>query len=658
MATPAAETQHGLAAALGGLLRPTPTQIELCLRLALICTLTTLVVEIYHTPSAALAAYVVFFMNRPDRVSSVIANIALVLLLTTVVAIVFGVALLVLDDPLWRVLAIALLSFGFLFLTSASKLRPVGAVLALVTGYALDLIGGTQGGDDATRSLLYVCLFAMIAGAVSVVVNLLLAPAPRRLAERAIAHRLALAARALRTPDASVAEVLAEAHANNAQVLKWLHLAGVEKTSAPEELAALRQAVGATVSLFAALEVMLVHPEAMLPAPAREALAALADQLSSEFARGQLPAEVQFADDCAEALPAAACALYAEFKLALRDFGELRAPEPATPHAAPAHEGFFVADAFTNPDHVRFALRTTGAALFCYLLYSVLAWPGIHTCFITVFIVSLGTVAESVEKLTLRVLGCLIGAAAGIGAVVFLVPSLTSIGHLMILIFVGSSLAGYVAAGSPRVAYAGFQIAFAFFLTVLQGAGPSFDLVKARDRILGVLLGNVVAYVALTSFWPVSIGRRIDPAIARLLEGLSALSEAMGVGARRVRAIELGVALDAVETDLSVAGYEPSPLRPSSAWLAVRQDVLEAIAALKASLLLAADEGARVRRAAHLRTLASLFAAHNSAMPPDTAARTGDAVEPLGAILDNELSHVDRAVGHLVELRERTARVA
>ena len=57
--------------------------------------------------------------------------------------------------------------------------------------------------------------------------------------------------------------------------------------------------------------------------------------------------------------------------------------------------------------------------MFCYCLYVLLDWPGIHTCFITCYIVALGTAAEAVEKLTLRMLGCLLGAAAGIAAIVF-----------------------------------------------------------------------------------------------------------------------------------------------------------------------------------------------------------------------------------------------
>src|SRR4051794_33183260 len=42
-----------------------------------------------------------------------------------------------------------------------------------------------------------------------------------------------------------------------------------------------------------------------------------------------------------------------------------------------------VTDAFTNPAHVRFALKVTFAAMFCYIVYSAIDWSGIHTAFIT-----------------------------------------------------------------------------------------------------------------------------------------------------------------------------------------------------------------------------------------------------------------------------------
>ncbi len=111
----------------------------------------------------------------------------------------------------------------------------------------------------------------------------------------------------------------------------------------------------------------------------------------------------------------------------------------------------------------------------CYFLYVLLDWPGIHTCLITCYIVALGTTAETVEKLGLRILGCLVGSATGTAAIVWVIPTIASIWAFLAVVFAGALCGAWIAAGSARIAYAGFQFAFAFFLCVIQGTGPAFD---------------------------------------------------------------------------------------------------------------------------------------------------------------------------------------
>src|ERR1700733_16004676 len=122
------------------LLRPFPGRLEFSSRLAVACALTTLVAEIYQTPDPALTAYVAFFVMKRDRMESVIISIVLAILISLLVGMLILVATTVIDQPLWRMISIAVVSFGLLFLTSASKLRPLGGIIALIIGYALDLL--------------------------------------------------------------------------------------------------------------------------------------------------------------------------------------------------------------------------------------------------------------------------------------------------------------------------------------------------------------------------------------------------------------------------------------------------------------------------------------------------------------------------------------
>jgi multidrug resistance protein MdtO len=79
------------------------------------------------------------------------------------------------------------------------------------------------------------------------------------------------------------------------------------------------------------------------------------------------------------------------------------------------------------------------------------------------------------------------------------------------LVFAGTWVAAWVAAGSPRISYAG-QIASAFYLCVIQEP-TCYDLEIARDRTIGIVIGNLVTFLVFTRIWPVSISGRIEAAL-------------------------------------------------------------------------------------------------------------------------------------------------
>jgi multidrug resistance protein MdtO len=388
-------------------------------------------------------------------------------------------------------------------------------------------------------------------------------------------------------------------------------------------------------------------PEAWLTTTLREYLARTFHEMAAIFKSGGYPIGIAWqAPGIDRPLTPLEADVLAAIKDAITHFTE--APNsPARIEDKPKESsGFFSADAFSNPDHVHYALKTTGAAMFCYLLYSLLDWPGIHTSFITVFIVSLGTTAETVEKFTLRILGTLVGAAAGYGAIVFLVPSLTSIDQLMAVVFLGALAAGYVAAGSPRISYAGFQMAFAFFLCVIQGPAPAFDLVTARDRVIGILIGNLVVYLVFTNLWPISVGKRIDPAIASLLRQLSAMMTAADVRLRQALASAAQSQLGKIETDIDLAPYEPEAVRPTPALLAAPRHAAVEIGALEGPLLLSAGTDARTTAqiADRLEALADRFAVSETDVhTPPADRQVAWTTSPILHIVDGGLRTLEKA---------------
>ena len=587
-------------------LAPFPNRFDFALRLALICALTTLVVEIYQTPSPALTIYLVFFLNKPDRMGSVIANLALIIVISVVIALLIPLVMAVIDQPPLRVASMAFLSFIMLFLASASKLKPVGGTVALIAAYTLDLLGSVQMGELATRGLLYAWLFIAIPAGLSLCVNLLMAPAPRALVEAEIARRLRIAARLLVGEDEITQhQIDGSLEAGNNDLLKLLKMAQLEMSLTRPHVAALTQAARTSFEMLALVDVMRAE-KLKFPVALAACLRDTLEEMASYLDRKTYPSDVVCpGHEMSDSLAPGTAEVYNALKIAIETFAQTPALYELSGVSgmqdAPATKaGFFLPDAFSNPDHIRHALKTTATAMICYLLFQLLDWPGIHTSLITCYIVSLGTTAETVEKLGLRIAGCLIGAFAGVTVMVFLIPAVTSIGGLMIIVFLGAFPAAWIAVGSPRIAYAGYQIVFAFLLCVVQGSAPDFDLTVARDRVVGILLGNIVTYLIFANVWPVSVAERIDRAAARLLRELAGMLDLAGAPARLTLVPQARATLSTLARDLDLVAYEPTRIRPAEDWIDARRRGLTDLASLyHAVLMLGVGERTGVVAVAH-----------------------------------------------------------
>jgi multidrug resistance protein MdtO len=561
------------------LTRYSPERLSFALRLALICALVALVAEIYKTPEIALTTYVVFFLNKPDRVESIVLSIAFTIIITVIVGFLLVIASPVLARIPLRVGAMAAISFTLLFLVSASKLKPIGSTLTLIIAYALDLLGSVPLGELVTRAFLYTLLFVAIPAAVSIVINLLFGAAPRSLAQKDLAARLCTAAKALQTDEESIRELKQLLAEGDEETQKELKLSSIEHSSRPEDLDALKASSDGVVTILSAVQLMVTEPDALPSTETRSAMQSTLLQMAAIFEKGGYPALV-------EPIPVEGgsadlvCSSIMFFNAGLSQFGERR---PSSKEKK-AKSGFFLPNAFSNTEHVQYAFKTTLAAMTCYLIYSVLNWPGIHTALITCFIVSLGTVAESVEKLQLRILGCMVGTVAGLGVMIGIIPRTTDIGHLMVVVFAGAFIGAWIAAGSPRISYAGFQFAFAYFLCVIQGSSPSFNMVVARDRVIGIFLGILVSYLISTRLWPASIAPHIDEELKTAQKQLQEIDQLPDPWQRRRLAAETQALLHKIETDIQLAGYEPPSIRPTPAWRRARRNAVRAAQRLDTTL--------------------------------------------------------------------------
>lgn len=569
------------------------------LRVAAACTTTVLAGEIWQVPDIAVPALVTMALWQKDRVTNVLAGLAVNILFGVIILMMFGLMHLTLDHPMGLVIATAVLSFGFFFLGSASKLKPVAYMLGLVVVYAMIAIGNVPIGELATRALLYADLFILVPGAVMVCLAPLICPSPKTILTRTLAHHLRLSAALLRSPEDEQTRDQAEALLRDGTkgMMMSLKMAGLEKLWRKQDLASLQQAIPRSVGVLA-----LAHATACeatdapdIHSDAPEALIETLLEMADIFQSGGYPTDIAQppVPHTSSALTQLAALLPDFTKPAVEDASEKSKNKSSS-------SGFFAANAWTNPEHVRFAVKGTAAVMLSYFIFKILNWDGIHTCIITCFIVALPTMGEMISKLTLRISGALVGGALGILSIIFVMPHLTNIAAFLALIFAGSLLAAWVKSGDERIAYAGFQIGLAFFLSDLKGYGPTSDMTTARDRIIGILLGNFITYAVFTSFWPSSAYDKIRDKVSAALRALQAQFNASSVDAELQQAAVVQSALAQAERMIEFASVEPIHLRANKDELASYQAITSQISCLTEDGLIPA------RRPAASAQLASL----------------------------------------------------
>jgi uncharacterized membrane protein YccC len=195
----------------------------------------------------------------------------------------------------------------------------------------------------------------------------------------------------------------------------------------------------------------------------------------------------------------------------------MHAPTGPAGAAKAGHIGrLFVDDAFSNPEHVSFALKGCLAATICYLLYSAVAWPGMAVCTVTcVLAAPVAPVGSAAQRVLTRLAGLLIGGIVlGIGSQVFVLPFADSIVGFGVPFAAACGVIAWCATASPRFSYISRPMAMGYLLTLFQTYGLNPSLALTRDRLMGVLLGIVLMWLVFDSRW-ITPGRRLAPQPAR-----------------------------------------------------------------------------------------------------------------------------------------------
>jgi multidrug resistance protein MdtO len=220
----------------------------------------------------------------------------------------------------------------------------------------------------------------------------------------------------------------------------------------------------------------------------------------------------------------------------------------------------FVPDAFSNAEHLKFALKGCLAASLCYIISTAVAWPGISAALLTCLLTALTTIGASRQKQALHVAGAIVGVVMAVGAQVFILPHVDSIGGFTLLFLCVAGVAAWVLTSGPRLSYAGIQVSFAFYVVHLQEFTIQTSLALARDRVVGIFLGLFIMWMVFDQLWgaPAAVamkrtfisGLRLLAQLARepvsqdmsvAIERSYALRETISTTFDRVRALADGV---------------------------------------------------------------------------------------------------------------------
>jgi multidrug resistance protein MdtO len=514
-------------------------------RIATGSTITVVIAMVFQIPQPTYMAYIGFLISKDEKNATLTAALGGLAAATLAVLLVLGFELIDTAEPALRLPLMAMATFAAMFTARTFALGPISFLAGFVIVLLQTLVDDVPSTEALTRATLWTWVVIFVPVAVTIIVNLLFG-------QGAVAFI-----------DRSVRKVLQELETSISN--------GDYRKSLPDWRARLLplletaqhstqnggQTVRITVPVIRALLDALVVLEALpddLPNATREELAsrlrACRQAIESDAAPAmqESPAQpspfIGAGNEPSPAVIAVRSTLSGLWSAISRPVGP---SDEAEAHHPPRR--LFVADAFSNPAHWQFALKTTMAVMVSYAVYALLDWPGMRTAVVTCFFVALSSLGETVHKLVLRLSGAVLGGLIAGLCIVFVLPHLTDIGQLCLLIATVSVGAAWVATSSELLSYAGMQIAFAFFLGVLQGYAPATDLTVLRDRVAGILLGNIVITIVFSTFWPQSARSGIRAAIAGALRAIGeVIRRPRNAGEARMRTVQALVRADHLRT--------------------------------------------------------------------------------------------------------------
>jgi multidrug resistance protein MdtO len=518
-------------------LQPMTGRLHSALRMTLASVLVLVLMLVLQMPFIAYGLYAIFLIGRESPSVSLRTGFGSVLTVMMVVVVEMAVIIPTDNDPMARVVSIAVFTFVAGMVVVCTSQPALGSAWGLFYCVVISFWERHASEDTLVKNSLRLLAAFAIAAACAVAVEYIFSP---RSPSARLEEQLSTRYKAL--------EVMFSLYAADGSTEQRFEAAG-----RVSRLAAAGQA--GMLDLFNQI-VDRNLDTGVLPMGTRVHITMLAELMDDAAAFGLqsgslddpvvrqrcahiagqcsrlIPAAIKGPEKALDARPRTANSLLDRVEGSLRSIlvmppglGDAKNKELA---ALPAKKvPLLIPGAIRDRNNIAFALKISLCATICYILYNAIDWPGVSTSVITVMVTGLSSSGATKQRLAFRLLGSAIGGLIlGLGATVFLFPYMDSITSLVILVGSIAFIASWIS-GGPRFNYFGIQLAFAFYLVALDGFSPQTQLAPARDRFVGIVFALIVMWFVFDQIWPVRTVTAMRRMLASVLRSAASLFELM-----------------------------------------------------------------------------------------------------------------------------------
>jgi multidrug resistance protein MdtO len=495
-------------------LQPTPERLSKALRMTFSSFLVLVLMLVLQMPYIAYGLYFIFLIGRESPSVSLRAALVSVVTISLVIVTEMGVVILSDNDPMARVLSVAVATFvGGMILVSTSQ-PALGSIAGFIYCVVIGFWEHHAPEDTLVKNSLHLLAAFAMAAACGVAVEYVFgarSPADRlegqfRIRYQALEEMFSLCAQEEVSPkrrfDAAV-------RVSRLAAAGQLGMMDLYNQIVDRDLDTGALPIGTRVHITMLAELMDdsaafgLQSETRDDPELRQRCARIAEQCGR-----LIPAAIPQSQKRLEPGPQITNSLLDRVEATIHsilvmpvDLGVAQNKELAV--LPSRNVPFLIPGAIQDKDNIAFALKISLCATLCYIMYNAIDWPGVSTSVTTVMVTGLSTTAAMKQRFTLRILGSLLGGLIlGLGTIVFLFPSMDSITSLIVLVGAIAFVASWIAGGS-LFNYLGIQVAFGFYLVALLDFSASTELAPARDRFIGILFALVVMWFVFDQIWPV-----------------------------------------------------------------------------------------------------------------------------------------------------------